>query len=67
MPRGKRLTTKEPEAHAMSLSVTELERATDRQKELLDLRGKMASEGIDSISKLDALLSEVNERVRKLS
>jgi len=38
-----------------------------RQQELLSLRGRMTSEGIDSISKLDALLSQINEEVRKLS
>ncbi len=44
-----------------------LDRALARQAELLALREAMTSEGIDSISKLDALLSQANEEVRKLS
>lgn len=38
-----------------------------RQQELLSLREAMTREGVDSISKLDALLSQVNEEVRKLA
>ena len=48
-------------------TVAPLERALARQAELLALREAMTSEGIDSISKLDALLSQANEEVRKLN
>lgn len=46
---------------------TPLSVARERQEELLALREAMVREGVDSISKLDVLLSQANEEVRKLS
>lgn len=46
---------------------SELDVQLERQAQLLELRDRMTSEGIDSISKLDALLSQVNQRVKELS
>src|SRR5687767_518254 len=45
---------------------TELENAKARQAHLLDLRKRMTDEGIDSVGKLDVLLSQVNQRVAEL-
>ena len=35
-----------------------------RRQALLSLRGSMVAEGVDSIGKLDVLLSQVNEQLR---
>lgn len=49
------------------LPKSELDVALARQAELLELRAKLVGEGIDSISKLDALLGQVNQQVKILS
>lgn len=72
MPRGRpKKETLEEVAPEETVEVTEtvspLEVAQARQAQLLELRGLMFAEGVDSISKLDALLSQVNEEVRRLS
>ena len=72
MPRGRPTKeTLEEVAPEETVEVTEtvspLEVAQARQAQLLELRGLMFAEGVDSISKLDALLSQVNEEVRRLS
>ena len=72
MPRGRpKKETLEEVAPEETVEVTEtvspLEVAQARQAELLELRSLMLSEGVDSISKLDAILSQVNEEVRRLS
>lgn len=45
---------------------TELEVLCGRQVELLTLRAAMMNEGVDSISKLDVMLSRVNQRISEL-
>lgn len=45
---------------------SELYRARCRQDELLTLRNELVRQGIDSISKLDVLLGQANEEVRRL-
>ncbi len=55
------------EMHEETTVLSPLDNALLRQSELLELRGAMLEEGVDSISKLDALLSQANEEVRKLS
>lgn len=61
-------TPKEAEPLKEFLPVsTELENKLSEQADLLSLRNEMCSLGIDSIGKLDHLLSVVNERVRQLS
>lgn len=41
--------------------------ALAQQQFLLELRATMVAHGIDSISKLDALLSQANQEVNKLN
>ena len=72
MPRGrpKNVVLEEAQPEATTIVVetpSQLEVAQARQAQLLELRGLMFAEGVDSISKLDAILSQVNEEVRKLS
>lgn len=52
-----------PEAHGFSEQAV----LTSRQEELLRLRQAMTSNGIDSIGKLDVLLSQVNSRLAELA
>lgn len=47
--------------------LTELETMCERQSELLSLRSAMVNEGVDSISKLDAMLGQVNQRIVDLT
>lgn len=76
MPRGRpKKTISEPALIAEDTEIlvetpvilSSLERAVVRQSELLELRNLMVSEGVDSISKLDALLGQVNQQVKELS
>lgn len=69
--KAKKKSPKKPvapatETAAADVGPSELERAQARQRELLDLGDRMAKEGVDSKSKLDVLLSQVNQRVKEL-
>lgn len=58
--------TPDPIPVPVSAPFNEREVLLERQLELQGLRNAMATEGVDSISKLDVMLSQVNERIRQL-
>ena len=56
----------EPVVEDGKYAPTELQVMCLRQQELLTLRVAMMNEGVDSISKLDVMLSRINQRIKEL-
>lgn len=54
------------EVQVIEKAPTEAEVHLIRKERLESLRAALVSEGIDTIGKLDVLLSQVNERLRQL-